>query len=201
MRVGGCRASPSIVAEENLAWIQVQTSPCVRRHKKHPAPPSIVQRLCSNYCERVALSTSSASSHSLVHGNTHPSQVRAVNIGGHTCPGPCHLASAATPSPHDPPPPCKRRHRLTVHGPPMGALWATLAGVVFEALGEMPETRENRTKAGHSAGCGVFFGGVSGGASESRLVAAWSASPRATMSFDHAMSRITNSCKSLYKLL
>ena len=47
----------------------------------------------------VALSISLASPRSLVPGETHTFQVRAVNIGGRTCPGPCHFASATPPRP------------------------------------------------------------------------------------------------------
>jgi len=48
-------------------------------------------------------------------------------------------------------------HLLHVSGPPIpvGALRATLAGDVFEALGEMPETRRMSTMAERSAGGGV----------------------------------------------
>ena len=75
--------------------------------------------------------------------------------GGRTCLGSCLFASDALPSSRSPPPPCKRRHRCPVHGPPsaVGALRATLAGDVFEALGEMPETRRMSTAAERSAGC------------------------------------------------
>jgi len=70
----------------------------------------------------------------------------------------------------------------------VGALRETLAGVVFEGLGEMPETRRMSTTAERSAGCGVrslrnVGGGVSdrGSARRQRLVAASSAPPpRAT---------------------
>ena len=95
--------------------------------------------------------------------------------------------SAAVPRPHDPPPPCRRRHRLTEHGTPnaMGALRATLEGDAFEALGGIPETRRTSTTAERSAGCGVcslrtVVGGNSDRGSENRQrrVAASSAPPR-----------------------
>ena len=70
----------------------------------------------------------------------------------------------------------------------MGSLRATLAGDVFDALGEMPETRRMSTTAERSAGNVVWSlhavgGGIFVGDSESRhlRVAAWSAPPaRAT---------------------
>ena len=130
------------------------------------------------------------SSRGLVPRETHTFQVRAVEIGGCTCPGPCGVASAAPPRPIDNPPPCRRRHSLPAQGPPrtVGALRATLAEGAFESLGEMPETRRMSTTAEHSAGSGVWslrtiFGDVSGGSFESRhrRMAAWSApSPRET---------------------
>jgi len=183
--LGSCREEPGLFAEQ---WIQVQTPP-----RSGGTQTILLCRASSSVAEaitgkRVALSTCSASARSFARGDAF--QVSAVNIGGRTCPGACHFASAATPLLRDLPPPCRRRHRITVHGPPnaVGALRETLAGDVFEALGEMPETRRTSTTAERSAGCEVrslrtVGGGVSGrgSARRQRLVAASSAPPpRAT---------------------
>jgi hypothetical protein len=125
-------------------------------------------------------------------------QVCAVNIGERTCRDPCHFASASMSRPRDPPPPCRRKHRLSVHGPPnaVGALRATLAGDVFESLGNMPETRRTSTTVERSEGCGVtglrtVGGGVSGrgSARRQRLAAASSAPPPRAAATDFAEYR------------
>ena len=80
----------------------------------------------------------------------------------------------------------------------MGALLAKLAGDVFEALGEIPETRRMSTTEERSAGCDVrnlrtVDSGVSGGGSASRQlrVAASLAPPPCTTAMDLLEDQVT----------
>ena len=97
--LGSCREEPDLFAEIQVRLPRVYSG----------GTQTILLRRASSIGataatdKTVALSTSLASPRSLVPGDMHALQVRAVNIGGRTCPGPCHFASAATPRPRDPP--------------------------------------------------------------------------------------------------